>query len=161
MTRTDACHCLLYFLLSKLSLRAQVVMRNLFVAVLVVVVTHERSESWPLTNTIQDMTEFLLKILEAIVVLAHCRKLDWIEAFPPPSPLCLCSWRPTKCLQLSVECTLFAQYMWLGCTFSWLRPYCGDSTPWLISVDSLSTRPQRVLHRKVGELFYKWLISSS
>lgn len=84
MTRTDACHCLLYFLLSKLSLRAQVVMRNLFVAVLVVVVTHERSESWPLTNTIQDMTAFLLKILEAIVVLAHCRKLDWIEAFPPP-----------------------------------------------------------------------------
>lgn len=45
MTRTDAFHCLLYFLLSKLSLRAQVVMRNLFVAVLVVVVTHERSES--------------------------------------------------------------------------------------------------------------------
>ena len=50
-------------------------------------------------------------------------KLGWIVFFP----VCLCSWQPTKCLQLSVECILFAQYMWLGCTLSWLCPY---SLPW-------------------------------
>lgn len=102
---------------------------------------HTNTESWPLTKTqSKSWPTSYWRYWKPLLCRLIIAKLGWMVFFP----VGLCSWQPTKCSQLSVEWSLSAQWMCLGCTFGWLRPYSDDSMPWLISVDSLSLLPQCV-----------------
>lgn len=82
---------------------------------LVVVVTHQHRQSWPLTKAIQAMSDFCWKYWKPLLCKLIIEKVGWMVFFFPPS---LCSWQRPKCLQLSVECIILAQCMWLGCTLT-------------------------------------------